>query len=302
MKIALIFNTTRPDTTGGYLERACDALGVAHDHWSLSEAARIPPPPEYDLYLRVDHGDDYEVPLPKMLRPAVFYAIDTHLPHSFRKIRRTAGRYDLLLSCHLSGAERLPGAEWLPVACDPRVHAAPPQGAVWDVAFVGNDGGVPRKFILQALRERYPSSRIGRAPHTDLAHIYGRARVGFNFSIANDVNMRMFEVMAAGALLVTNALDNGEMEALGLEPGEHLVTYRRPEELFEVIDRYLADEPARTEIARAGSSLVLERHTYAHRLRRLLELAESRLGLANPLKNTVIRNAECGMRNLHGPQ
>ena len=42
MKLALIFDKTRPDTTGGYFERACRTLGVAADHWWLRDAERIP--------------------------------------------------------------------------------------------------------------------------------------------------------------------------------------------------------------------------------------------------------------------
>ncbi|MBI3331169.1 MAG: hypothetical protein HYZ96_03550, partial [Candidatus Omnitrophica bacterium] len=93
MRLALIFDKTRPDTTGVHVERAARALGIAADHWWLRDADRIPE--AYDLYLRIDHGDDYAVALPQRLRPAVFYAIDTHLPHSWRKIRRVARRYDL---------------------------------------------------------------------------------------------------------------------------------------------------------------------------------------------------------------
>ena len=82
MRLALIFNTTRPDTIGIYVARACRALSLAADHWELSQAGQIPP--SYDLYLRIDHGDDYFTPLPAGRRPAVFYAIDTHLPHSWK--------------------------------------------------------------------------------------------------------------------------------------------------------------------------------------------------------------------------
>ena len=153
---------------------------------------------------------------------------------------------------------------------------------MWDVAFVGTDGGNPRKFYLQALRERYPNSSIGKAPHTDLAAIYGRAQVGFNYSIANDVNMRMFEVLAARALLVTNTLERDDLAELGLRDRRELVAYRRPQELFEVIDYYLGHPDERHAVAQAGGELVRKRHTYAHRLAQLLDTVGRRLGVTVP--------------------
>jgi len=289
MRLALIFNKTRPDTTGVYFERACRALNLACDHWWLRDAAEIPP--EYDLYVRIDHGDDYETCFPDHLRPRVFYAIDTHLPQSWRKIQRMAKHYDLVFCCHRAAASRLRVAEWLPLACDPVFHGRVDGLPTWDVAFVGTAGGVPRKFYLQALRERYPNSFIGSADHTQLGSIYSRARIGFNYSIANDVNMRMFEVLAAGTLLVTNALEGDDLAQLGLEGRRHLVLYRSPQELFPLIDYYLAHEEERRTIARAGAEIVRDRHTYVHRLEQLLSRVSQRLG--RPLQRQTQEVPSC---------
>ena len=275
-RLALIFNKTRPDTTGGYFERALRSMGVACDHWPLEELSRIPA--SYELYLRIDHGDDYEVPWPERLRPAVFYAIDTHVRHTWPKIRRAAPCYDLVFCCHRDGAERL-GAEWLPVGCDDALHGASARVRDLDVAFVGTDGGVPRKFYLQALRERYPNSAIGSAEYTRMAERYGRARIGFNYAIAGDVNMRVFEVPAAGTLLMTNALPHDDLARLGLEEGTHYAAYRSPRELFARIDHYLAHSEERERIAGAGRAAVLGRHTYRRRMEQLLRLVEEKLGV-----------------------
>jgi len=289
MPIALIFDKTRPDTIGTYFERACRALGLAYDHWWLRDADQIPA--AYDLYLRVDHGDDYLTDLPTRLRPSVFYAIDTHLPKSWRKIRRTASRYDAMFCSHRSGASRLPGAEWLPVACDWEWHGDRGMARSVDVAFVGMDGGIPRKFYLQALRERYPNSFIGTAAHTRLAAIYSQACVGFNYSIADDVNMRMFEVLAANTLLMTNALHNDDLHALGLEDRQHLVLYRTPQELVDLIDYFLSHPDERRAIAQAGSRRVREQHTYVHRLQQLLGSVSRRLD--RPLPHHVHEPIPC---------
>ena len=123
MKLALIFDKTREDTTGIYFERACQSLQIPYDHWWLRDREQIPA--EYDLYLRVDHGDDYTVSLPDRLRPAIFYAIDTHLPHSWSKIRRAAPQYDVVFCAQVEAAHRLRNGAWLPLASDPEHVGAP---------------------------------------------------------------------------------------------------------------------------------------------------------------------------------
>ncbi len=278
MRLALLFNKTRPDTTGVYFERALGTLGVQADHWALRDVERVPE--GYDAYLRIDYGDDYELAWPARLRPSIFYAIDTHLSRSWAKIRRMAGDYDAVFCCHRKASVSLPGARWLPVACDPQLHVAPPTARTLDMAFVGTDGGVPRKFYLQALRERYPNSAIGPADFRQMAALYGRAKIGFNYSIADDVNMRMFEVLAGGALLVTNALTGDDLARLDLSDRRDLVLYRRPEDLFPLIDYYLAHPQERETIARQGQQLALARHTYRHRMQELLAVLEYRPKLA----------------------
>ncbi len=278
MRLALVFDKTRPDTTGCYFERACRALEISYEHWWLRDVSRLPA--GYDLYVRIDHGDDYEVRLPLECRPAIFLVIDTHVRQSWKKIRRAARWYDLICCCHREAVKHLRGSEWLPLACDPELHGAGPQELQWDLAFVGNDGGVPRKFYLQALRERYPKSFIGPADYRQLGAIYGRARIGFNYSIANDVNMRIFEVLAAGALLVTNALKKGELAHLGFEEGQHLICYRTPRELLRLIDHFLAHEEERRTIAEQGRRFVLMHHTYRHRVQQLLEKVSRQFGLS----------------------
>ena len=58
-----------------------------------------------------------------------------------------------------------------------------------------------------------------------MARVYSASRVVFNRSIRNDVNMRVFEALACGSLLVTNDLaENGQDELF--QDRVHLATYR----------------------------------------------------------------------------
>ena len=276
MRLALVFDKTREDTTGVYFERACQALGIHAEHFWTRQAEQIPS--GYDLYVRIDHGD-YHEDVPPPLRPRIFYAIDTHLPKSWKKIRRLARGYDLVCCAQRAAANALPNGAWVPFGCDPAVHRGVTGLLHWEVAFVGTEGGVPRKFYLQLLRERYPRSFIGHAPHTQLGRIYSQAKIGFNYSIREDLNMRIFEILSAGTLLVTNRLQHDDLGELGLHDRQHYVSYGTPTELFEVIDYYVQHEQERQAIAMRGMTAVQQHHTYPHRLQQLLTLAAERIGL-----------------------
>jgi O-antigen biosynthesis protein len=275
MHIALIFDRHHEGTTGVYFERACQQLGMATQHFWMRDAATIPE--GFDLYLRVDHGD-YTHPWPTHLHPAVFYVIDTHLPKSFRKIRRQAAQYDWLLCAQQSATRQLPHSSWLPLACDPERHGGSAVSMQHDVGFVGTEGGVPRKLYLQALRERYPNSYIGHALPEQMSAVYRSSKIAFNYGIDNDINMRVFEAMCAGSCLLTNTIRQNGWETLFTDR-EHLVEYQSPHELLELLDYYLSHESERKQIAQAGQRLVQEQHTYAHRVRALCATLHERIGL-----------------------
>jgi FkbM family methyltransferase len=98
----------------------------------------------------------------------------------------------------------------------------------------------------------------------------------FNRSIRNDINMRVFEALACGSLLVTNDLRENGQEDL-FRDGIHLATYRSAEELLDKITFYLTHEAARERIAAAGRTEALGRDTYGHRMGFLLREVERRL-------------------------
>lgn len=292
MKIALFYNKS-PGTVGEYFHRALLSLGEQVDHYPTSGMGD--PPGGYDVFLRVDHGD-YAADLPKGLKPKAFYAVDTHLNRSWKSIRRLAEGYDLMLCAQQLAARRLPRAVWVPLGCDPEIHGpgaehglelrngAASSGRRHDLAFVGNDGGIPRKLILQEMRERYPNSFIGRAPYTRMREIYGKSKLGFHYiectsPLKDHVSMRVYEVLASGTLLLTNALAPGAFESVGLKDGEHLAVYRSPKELFEKVDHYLRHEEERRRIAAAGSAEVLRRHTYRQRAEKIVQAIREKLGV-----------------------
>lgn len=84
-----------------------------------------------------------------------------------------------------------------------------------------------------------------------------------------DANLRAFEALASGALLITRI--PSEITTLGFEEDVHFCGYRDPGEIPHLVRKFLADESARFRIAQAGRQKVLREHTYDARVARFLE-------------------------------
>jgi len=250
-----------------YFERAFQRLGTAAQHFWMRDIASVPS--GFAWYLRIDHGD-YQEPWPRRLRPAAFYVIDTHLPKSLAKLRRQAQDYDWIFCAQRNAVPSFERASWLPLACDAAMHSGAARPSQFAIGFVGTDGGLPRKLYLQELRERYPDSYIGYAPHTQMSEIYRSSSLVFNYSIRNDINMRIFEALCAGRCLLTNAINENGFDEL-FRDREHLVVYHSPHELYHLLEYYLTHDEERERIAQQGQALVLAQHTYVHRAQTILQ-------------------------------
>ncbi|HTV03054.1 MAG TPA: glycosyltransferase, partial [Luteitalea sp.] len=103
----------------------------------------------------------------------------------------------------------------------------------------------------------------------DLRALYGRARITPNITRAQgraSLNMRVFEAMACGCLVVTDQAE----AARDLFPADDvLVTVGHAGDIAPVVTTWLADEPARARVAAEGARVVRSTHTYVHRLQEL---------------------------------
>ncbi len=247
--------------------------------WSAKEtfADRIRKLPESfspDVYLWVDSGirelphDSHTLSVPR-----VGYFIDTHRALDLRiELARNFDFTFLAQRAHIPAFVEagIPNVAWLPLACSPELHDVGPMDRIYDVAFVGGVPGNPndrRWRLLDAIRGRYPNSKIGRFWPEEMAQIYAQAKIVVNMCVDRDLNMRVFEGLASGALLITDEADG--LEEL-FEDGEHLVIYRNDDDLVDLISHYLDDHATRDRIARQGQALVLDKHSYQHRMRQLV--------------------------------
>src|SRR5207244_585630 len=121
---------------------------------------------------------------------------------------------------------------------DPAIHRKHHLAKQYDVSFVGNLCPGPRTELLEQIRRRFPNTFVGRAYFEAMAQTYSMSKTVFNRSVQNDVNMRVFEALACGSLLLTNDLrENGQDELF--RDGVHLATYRDVEDLLDKLAYYL---------------------------------------------------------------
>jgi hypothetical protein len=177
-------------------------------------------------------------------------------------------------------------AVYLPVCHDPAIHYDRAGARPHDVGFIG--GGNPaRERLLGALASRgvlsyvvggpWRDARLGRlaraanVPATAAADLYRATKIVVNVFrdrhhfnkagvAARSMNPRIYEALACGALVVSEA--RSEIA----ERIPELPVFRDEAELVAIVDRYLAS-PAELDSARTACSARLAGATYAERLK-----------------------------------
>lgn len=205
--------------------------------------------------------------------PLVWYAIDSHLHLSWHMQYATV--FDVILvaqrdfvRCYRADPLRQV-VEWAPLFCSPSSDRD--MGLVRDLplSFVGtlNPKWNPdRVALIDGIRQRMPI-HVENGPYLD---VFNRSQIVLNQSVANDVNFRTFQVMACGALLLTERTGNGFGELF--QEGRHCLAYDHGsvEQVVEQVAAYRDSPAARAAIAEAGREEVLAKHTVRHRTEQLL--------------------------------
>lgn len=163
---------------------------------------------------------------------------------------------------------------WLPYAADTEVHKKFNLPKIYDIVFVGNTNPKiysERVRLLKLIGEKYNLKVFSGVYGEDLAMIYSQAKIVFNKSAAGEINMRVFEALSCGSLLLTDKLkpETGLEELF--QDKKHLVLYENEKDLLEKIGYYLKHESEREEIALCGHKEILAKHTYEHRADEMLE-------------------------------
>ncbi len=169
-----------------------------------------------------------------------------------------------------------PGAFLLPHAVRRQLFEGPEFPREFEIGWVGQTSGPfykARAQWLSLLANEFRTNDWQR-PYTipEVAEVYRHSKIVVNIGrddFPQDANLRVFEVLASGALLLTSMPT--ELTELGFQEGVHFIGYHHPQAIAPLVRKFLRDEPARAAMSAAARSLVLSEHTYDRRADLLLE-------------------------------
>jgi len=281
MKYGLIYDSANCHITGDYLRKSVPEDQAVHFDLSklksnaeirqlLETAAARGEVPDILLHEIGAHG--LPQGLDKISIPTASLDVDTFAWTPLRV--RWSMLFDYVFTWHPSYVRLFEEAGHsrvfaIPHAVDRRYFAGADvnQDRFYDLGFVGNFGlpqylardrvnlNLAKRFRMNDSRRKYGKK--------ETVEVYERCKAVVNVSrseFPQEANMRCFEAMAAGALLITGTPT--ELTEWGLHEGEHFAGWRSEEEIPDLVDRFLRDNEKRTAIARAGQERTLKDFTY----------------------------------------
>jgi len=168
-----------------------------------------------------------------------------------------------------------PGAFLLPHAARREFFDLPELDRVFEIGWVGQlDGPIYRRRarLLPLLAQNFRMNDWRkRLSLEEVAAVYRSSRIVVNIGrddFPQDANLRVFEVFASGALLLTSLPT--ELTRLGFQEGVHFAGYSSDAEALSLVRSFLHNEADRSRIANASRAKVLQEHTYDQRVISLL--------------------------------
>ena len=205
-------------------------------------------------------------------------SMDTHIDHKQRFQQYIQRDFDKVFTCHKDYTDKFSQvpSEWLPVAFDPDFHKPLNLPRIYDLAFVGNaDAKVypERAEWLGRLSKKFKVGIFSNIFGEETVKVWNQTKIAFNRSFSGDLNHRVFEVMGCGTFLLTDSVQNGFPDLF--TDGNQLATYSNYDELESKVAYYLEHDDEREEIARRGHQDALDKHTYYHRAKTLVDCARA---------------------------
>ena len=243
-----------------------------------------------DLLLFVEGGEMgiFPINFNTLNCPKYWWGIDTH--NDYLKHLRISRLFDHTFLAQKAFVDSMvkdgiKSVSWLPLAYGgPRPDS---NNRKIDIAYAGSTNWElypERKEYLSALSDSFKNTSIGNCNPEDLFNLYMDSKIVFNFSPKNDLNMRFFEAIGAGALLMTNKVTLNGVEDIFAE-GKEFIEYSGIEDMLEKIQYLLSHQDHLEQISSAGTANVSKHHTYMNR-------AESILALARPKVSTIADNLD----------
>lgn len=232
-----------------------------------------------DLVVWTDGDLTHLVDLDEVEVPTVCLMYDPHLLKAWAA--PYAEVFDHVVSTQKGFVSQVHGAirgsaNWFPYWADLNGRAGirpkPFKSREIDVAFVGNAGKPSQskrdEFLRKVFERLAPGVRVHVGPG-DWQDVYSRSKIVLNVPVDGDLNMRVFEGMACGALVFSPRSILGTSDLF--EFGSDLKDYdsKDVEQTVAEIERALRNGTRSQEIAHNGYLKVSGNHLLAHRARQM---------------------------------
>lgn len=200
--------------------------------------------------------------LERLQIPSIFYSVDSHHHADWHK--HFATFFTMTLVAQKTYVERFTSmlnagrVEWFPLWASQFPEASTERAI--DVCFRGTMNAAlhPKRADFFA---RLGEQLVVDAKGGPFIEAYPKAKIVLNQAVLDDLNFRVFEAMACGAMLCTPENASGLTDLF--TPGVDLVTYdpTRIDALVATLQQYLADEESRNRIATNGWQKVCRLHS-----------------------------------------
>jgi glycosyltransferase involved in cell wall biosynthesis len=241
--------------------------------------------PEFVVVKADATGRNFPRNLSAMRGPKVLLVGDTHHMHQpIQSLIRYAQEepFDFVIFDHTRHHARffaeagLRNLHWLPAldyGFEPRALRPSPSRPL---TFVGQVGRFHpyRRWVLQQVQSAGLPLETLRGRLAETADFYADSQITLNISLNGDLNLRVFEALAAGGFLLTDELGADSGLRRLFEPGRHLDTWRNPGELVEKIRHYLSHPAEAMRLRKAGQAELLRRHHPDIKLREFYDLID----------------------------
>lgn len=205
-----------------------------------------------------------------------WYGIDTHMDYDKHLMISNFFDCTFLAQKQYVSPFKKAGVQnvyWLPLAFDISMSLKKDEDRIYDIAFVGSlDKKMhpERVKLVDKLKNEFPNSFFGFANGIEMYKIYSKSKIVFNKSINNDINMRYFEALGNGAILLTDNIENNGVEDIFIK-GKHYVEYDESN-LISIVKKCLENNLFNHKELQ---DFVLKNHTYDQRVVSILNTLNS---------------------------
>lgn len=163
-------------------------------------------------------------------------------------------------------------AHWLPL-CAQQHYFRQETSKKYGISFVGTRSAARQKRhnLLQHIKQHCDIALFDHVSLREMQDICAASHIVLNENLFSGVTLRVFQALASGSLLFTEADGHG-MERL-FHDGQHLVAFR-PDDIGPLLGKYLENASAAAQIARAGQACCAQAHTSQARAREMLAVLQ----------------------------